>query len=158
MYHHIYADCQRWKLENVEGLPSDVYTIANQLKGNFMACSCTVAKVNQQQSSSAPAQFPTGGTFGALVLEMSHQGTTLQLVEAHWGALDGLSCFAVVAITQVQTLPTNLDTIAVPNTHLHTRPIAQWEASCSTWNMPAVPLRNSSTTEVSNRPVSHWSV
>ena len=32
MYHHIYADCQRWKLENVEGLPSDVYTIANQLK------------------------------------------------------------------------------------------------------------------------------
>ena len=75
----------------------------------------------------------------ALVLEMSHQGTTLQLVEAHWGALDGLSCFAVVAITQVQTLPTNLDTIAVPNTHLHTRPTAQWE-SCSTWNMPDVPL------------------
>lgn len=26
-------------------------------EGNFMACSCTVAKVNQQQSSSAPAQF-----------------------------------------------------------------------------------------------------
>ena len=57
---------------------------------------------------------------------MAHQGTILQLVEAHWGALDGLSCFTVVASTcKVQTLPTNLNIITAPNTHLHTHLIAQ---------------------------------
>jgi len=82
-----------------------------------------------------------------VVLEMAHQGTILQLVEAHWGTLDGLSCFTVVESTRkVQTLPTNLNTITALNTQLHTHPIAQvfanyqWEASCSAWNMPAVPL------------------
>jgi len=57
-----------------------------------------------------------------------------------WSSL-GLSCFAVVAITcKIQTHPTaNLDTTAVPKTHLHTRPIAQ-VASFSAWNMLAVPL------------------
>jgi len=80
-----------------------------------------------------------------VVLEMAHQGTILQLVEAHWGALDGLSCFTVVTSTRkVQTLPSNLNVITAPNTHLHTHPIAEVfakrEASCSAWNMPAVPL------------------
>ena len=83
-----------------------------------------------------------------VVLEMARQGTILQLVEAHqWGTLDGLSCFTVVESTcKVQTLPTNLNTITAPNTQLHTHPIVQvfanyqWEASCSAWNMPAVPL------------------
>ena len=54
------------------------------------------------------------------------QGTILQLVEAHWCTLDGLSCFTVAASTRkVQTIPTNLNTITAPNTHLHTYPIAQ---------------------------------
>ena len=61
-----------------------------------------------------------------VVLEMAHQGTISQLVEAHWGALDGLSCFTVVASAcKVQTLPTNLNTITALKTYLHTHPIAQ---------------------------------
>jgi len=78
---------------------------------------------------------------------MAHQGTILQLVEAHWGTLDGLSCITVVESTRkVQTLPTNLNTITALNTQLNTHPIAQvfanyqWKESCSAWNMPAVAL------------------
>jgi len=56
----------------------------------------------------------------------------MQLVEAHWGTLEGLSCFTVVESTcKVQTLPTNLNTITAPNTHLHTHPIAQVFAKLS---------------------------
>ena len=81
-----------------------------------------------------------------VVLEMTHQleGTILQLVEAHWGTLDSLSCITVVESTRkVQTRPTNLNTITAPNTQLHTHPFAevfanyQWEASCSAWKLYA---------------------
>jgi len=75
-----------------------------------------------------------------VVLEMAHQGTILQLVEAHWGTLDGLSCFTVVESTRkVQTLPTNLNTITAPNTHLHTHPIAQVFAKTINGKLLALP-------------------
>jgi len=110
-------------------------------EGNFMACSCTVAKVNQQQSSSAPAQFNSHWWYFVPLFLRCHT----KAPSYSWLKLTGVSWMAWVALhwwqsRKVQTLPTNLDTIAVPNTHLHTCPIAQWEASCSTWNMPAVPL------------------
>jgi len=90
------------------------------------------------KSSPAPAPSNSHWWYCALVvLEMAHQGTILQLVEAHWGALDGLSCFTVVASTRkVQTLPTNLNTITAPNTHLQT---AYWFAETINGKLLAPP-------------------
>jgi len=88
-----------------------------------------------------------------VVLEMAHQGTMLQLVDAHWGALDGLSCFTVVASTRkVQTLPTNLNTITAPNTHLHTADLQNFKLSMGSFllHLEYASCTSSSTTDVSN--------
>jgi len=112
-----------------------------------MACSCTVAKVDQCQnicSRPAPAKsnfhwqcfMPSSS---ATKLLKDGDGIPRHHLTVGWSSLDGLSCFALVAIartsydvsvsafyntyihthqyTQVQALPiTNLDTATVLNT------------------------------------------